>query len=460
MNEEKICFVIMPISDTQGYDAGHFDRVFDYLIKPAVIKAGFIPIRADKVQKTDLIMIGIIKQIINSNMCLCDLSSRNPNVLYELGIRQAFNLPVTLIRDSKTPRVFDIQGFRDIEYDYNLRIDKINKSIEIIFETLINTYNNRNHGVNSYVRLLGVLPSDAKSGLVTNSDANDHKVFDLESNINKFIEAKKKENMSENTIKNYLLQLRVFLKHTNKAVNIISKEDIQDYLLYKENKSKNLSKASLEAIRIVLKVFFDWLVNERIIIENPVGKIKPFTIPDNYLEPLSSIEIDKIREACRTLREKAVIELFLSTGCTLSEIALAKIKNINWTNKELKINNSKGTRVVFLSPKAIFNLKEYLDTRSDACEEIIITERKPYRKLNNRSIQRILDGVISRTDINKNISPKIFRHTFAKTLLEKGLPMNILQTLLGNKDYSKTSKTYNIKLTSDNKKKIYKTYFE
>ena len=64
MNEEKICFVIMPISDTQGYDAGHFDRVFDYLIKPAVIKAGFIPIRADKVQKTDLIMIGIIKQII------------------------------------------------------------------------------------------------------------------------------------------------------------------------------------------------------------------------------------------------------------------------------------------------------------------------------------------------------------------------------------------------------------
>ena len=168
-----------------------------------------------------------------------------------------------------------------------------------------------------------------------------------------------------------------------------------------------------------VKVFFDWLVNERIIIENPFGKIKPFTIPDNYLEPLSSIEIDKIREACRTLREKAVIELFLSTGCTLSEIASAKIKNINWTNKELKINNSKGTRVVFLSPKAIFNLKEYLDTRSDACEEIIITERKPYRKLNNRSIQRILMA-ISRTDINKNISPKYLDIHLQKHYWKKG----------------------------------------
>jgi hypothetical protein len=71
---------------------------------------------------TNFIITDILKQIINSDMCICDLSSRNPNVLYELGLRHSFRLPVTLIRDSKTNRIFDIQGLRDIEYDDNLRV--------------------------------------------------------------------------------------------------------------------------------------------------------------------------------------------------------------------------------------------------------------------------------------------------------------------------------------------------
>src|SRR5579863_7584297 len=112
---EKSCFIIMPISDVEPYPVGHFKRVYEFIIKPAVINAGFKPIRADDVLNTNYIALDVIRRIIGCDMAICDLSSRNPSVFYELGIRQAFDLPVTLIRDSITKRAFDIQGFRDAE---------------------------------------------------------------------------------------------------------------------------------------------------------------------------------------------------------------------------------------------------------------------------------------------------------------------------------------------------------
>lgn len=153
---ERTCFVIMPISDFDPYPIGHFKRVYEFIIKPACEHAGFFPIRADDVLNTNYIALDIIKKIINSDIALCDLSSRNPNVFYELGIRQSFNLPVTLIRDTLTNRVFDIQGFRDIEYDESLRIDNVKAVIEVISETLINTYEAKNEEVNSLISLLGI----------------------------------------------------------------------------------------------------------------------------------------------------------------------------------------------------------------------------------------------------------------------------------------------------------------
>lgn len=92
-------------------------------------------------------------------MAVCDLSSKNPNVLYELGIRQSFNLPVTLIRDSLTQRIFDIQGFRDLEYDQNLRIDNVDNSIELLSETIKNTYETKGKEINSLISLLGIHPA-------------------------------------------------------------------------------------------------------------------------------------------------------------------------------------------------------------------------------------------------------------------------------------------------------------
>lgn len=159
---KKKCFVIMPISDLEGYASGHFGRVYEHIIKPACDLAELEPVRADDIMTTNYIALDIIKHIINSEMAICDLSGRNPNVLYELGIRQAFNLPVTLIKDQRTNRIFDIQGFRDVEYDESLRIDNVQETIETLAEILKNTYENT-HEINSLVSLLGIEPAKVTS---------------------------------------------------------------------------------------------------------------------------------------------------------------------------------------------------------------------------------------------------------------------------------------------------------
>lgn len=154
--KERICFIIMPISDIEGYEPGHFRRVYEYIIKPACKNAGFIPVRADDIKKTNVIVIDILQKLLNSDMAVCDLSGKNPNVLYELGIRQSFDLPVSFIKDDITTRVFDIQGFRDLEYNSNLRIDEVNTAIEKLTLSITETFNSKGQDINSIVELLGI----------------------------------------------------------------------------------------------------------------------------------------------------------------------------------------------------------------------------------------------------------------------------------------------------------------
>ena len=110
------CFVIMPISDQQGYPEGHFTKVYEQIFKPAIEKAGYEAYRVDENVISNPIIGKIFEALYECKMSLCDLSSRNPNVLYELGIRQAYDKPVVLVQDDKTERIFDVSGISTVEY--------------------------------------------------------------------------------------------------------------------------------------------------------------------------------------------------------------------------------------------------------------------------------------------------------------------------------------------------------
>lgn len=155
----KRCFVMMPFGSTGTYPDGHFDRVYEFLIRPACEGAGFSPIRADEVKTANLIVADIVREIIECDMVVCDLSARNPNVMYELGIRHAFNKPVALIRDSNTSRVFDIQGLRDMEYDASLRVDSVNDAITRLTAVIKETYSASATDITSPIQLLHMIPA-------------------------------------------------------------------------------------------------------------------------------------------------------------------------------------------------------------------------------------------------------------------------------------------------------------
>lgn len=171
-SKTRTCFVIMPISDHPDYASGHFKRVYEYIIKPACQKAGYEAIRADDTVKTNDIVSDIIKKIIDSDMAICDMSSRNPNVFYELGLRHAFNLKTTLIKDKKTIRAFDIAGLRSVEYDESLRVDEVEKAIEAIADAIEETQKMTSEEPNSTIQLLGLSAPAKKVELKTMSGEN------------------------------------------------------------------------------------------------------------------------------------------------------------------------------------------------------------------------------------------------------------------------------------------------
>lgn len=152
------CFVIMPISDHPDYEVGHFGRVFEDIFSPACEQAGFRAVLANEVGQTNLIHLDVLQKLLDSPMVLCDLSSRNPNVLFELGVRQAFDKPVALVQDQYTPAIFDIAPLRYTQYrkerQYREVVEDQIKIARAITET--KAAFDRNEGVNSIVRLLSL----------------------------------------------------------------------------------------------------------------------------------------------------------------------------------------------------------------------------------------------------------------------------------------------------------------
>lgn len=171
-NRDRICLVIMPAYDNMPYESGHFNLVYEYMIKPACIKAGFIAQRLQTTYRLKHISINDLKAVVTSEVAICDLSSNNSEVLYQLGIRQGFDLPTLLLKDTLTNRIFDIRSFQDIEYDENLRIDRVNKTIDEISLALTTLSNAEDKSLNSVSSLLGIHKNAPKSRAELSAEAN------------------------------------------------------------------------------------------------------------------------------------------------------------------------------------------------------------------------------------------------------------------------------------------------
>lgn len=152
------CFIIMPISDPPGYENGHFKKVYEDIFKPACNIAKLTPVRADDVAETGMIHISILQKLLHSRMAICDLSSHNPNVLFELGIRQAFDMPTILVQEEGTKQIFDIAPLKYYSYRKSLLYRDVLEDQNKIAEFLTKTSEALENGeiINSIVQLLNI----------------------------------------------------------------------------------------------------------------------------------------------------------------------------------------------------------------------------------------------------------------------------------------------------------------
>ena len=176
--ENKDCFVIMPIADCDGYEKGHFAHVYDDIIKPAIDKTEFNAIRADEVKETNFIHLDILKKLIDAPIAVCDLSTRNPNVLFELGIRQAFDKPVVLIQEKGTPKIFDIAPLRYLEYSKEMKYHEVLESQKSLQEAIEATKaaEGDSGNINSIVKLMAL----SSPAIIPNLDNSNKEVLALD----------------------------------------------------------------------------------------------------------------------------------------------------------------------------------------------------------------------------------------------------------------------------------------
>jgi site-specific recombinase XerD len=278
-------------------------------------------------------------------------------------------------------------------------------------------------------------------------------VNDLHEKIDAFISARKVEGLSEYTIEGYRIELGMFADFINKAVVQITTTDIRNYLA----SEKSWKIGTIDRKLSVIKSFFGWLVREEMLLRDPTAKIKPPKKPKRLPKSLSIEELEIVRDSCKTLRERALIEVMYTTGCRLSEIQNMRISDINSQDMSMPvIGKGDKERIVYLSIKAMHQLRKYLNSRNDECEYLFVTERKPYRQLSRRAIQRIVDAIESKARITKSLTPHVFRHTFATLAMENGADLADVQHLLGHENPS-TTLVYG-HVSEERKKQAHKRY--
>lgn len=183
---EIICFVIMPISDQTGYEPGHFLLVYEDIIKPAVEAAGMKPIRADETVNTNLIQLDILRKVIESDIAICDMSAKNPNVFYELGVRQAFDKPTVLMIDDETNAPFDVSSLRFVDYKKGMRHRDVKNAIDKLTRALIDTYEKMDDKteINSLIRLMELTqPAQLNQADLSAEDRTAIQISELASSI-------------------------------------------------------------------------------------------------------------------------------------------------------------------------------------------------------------------------------------------------------------------------------------
>lgn len=267
---------------------------------------------------------------------------------------------------------------------------------------------------------------------------NEITVYDAESNyrlLGMFLVAKKVEGCTDRTIGYYKDTITAFLNKINMPVADITADNIRFYIA-KRSIDNKISKTTQDNELRNLRSFFSWLTAEEYIQKNPTLKIKAIKKEKRIKKPFSELELEKLRNACQNKRDLAIIDVLYSTGCRVAELCNMNIQDIN--GDEIAVfGKGEKERVAYLNARAIHSLQEYLEERNDDNTALFVSLMKPYRRIEISCVEKRV------RDIGKSCGvvahPHKMRRTTATLALERGMPIEEVQKMLGHEQISTTT---------------------
>ena len=252
-----------------------------------------------------------------------------------------------------------------------------------------------------------------------------------------FLASKKLDGCSDNTIKNYTFNLRSFAGMVSKDVEQIKSMDIRMYIASRAK--TGIKKSTAGTIISTLRSFFTWLEDEEYLIKSPMRKIKATKTDKHIRKALTMEELELLRDACETERERALAEVFYSTGARLDEVQKLNKSDIDWSTGAIVVfGKGSKERKVYLNAKAKIYLQKYLSAREDTSAALFVGERKPYNRLGRRAIENEFKKLGQRAGLTKKVYPHLLRHTTATHLLNNGSSLSVVQKYLGHTNPSTT----------------------
>lgn len=240
---------------------------------------------------------------------------------------------------------------------------------------------------------------------------------------------------SEKTIYQYTRTIRLLSEKVQKSFTEMGTYDIRFFLALEME--RGISNITLENTRANISAFFQWLTNEEIILNNPVANITPIKYTKEIKKPFSEVEIDSLRSNCRTLKERALVEMLLSTGVRVSELADMEVQDISLIDLSVHVVHGKGAkeRMTYTTSVSAKHMQEYLKNRRDSGNSLFYN--KDHKPLRPGGIRHILNQIAKRAGV-ENVHPHRFRRTFATGLAKRGMDVQDIQRLLGHSDINTT----------------------
>lgn len=257
--------------------------------------------------------------------------------------------------------------------------------------------------------------------------------------VDLFLASKRVEGCSEKTLTYYKATIEASISEIGKQIRHITTEDLRSYLTEYQRKRQS-SRVTIDNIRRILSSFFSWLEDEDYILKSPVRRIHRVKTSTVIKETYTDEALETMRDNCTELRDLAMIDLLASTGMRVGEMVLLNREDIDFNEREcIVFGKGDKERLVYFDARTKIHLQNYLASRTDMEQALFVSLKAPHKRLQIGGVESRLREMGKRLDIPK-VHPHKFRRTLATVAIDKGMPIEQLQQLLGHQRIDTTLK--------------------